>query len=417
VEPPQSKRQIVLGIGAGQCGTLLLAQVLDKQQDARVSHEQPPLLPWNRRPGAPGIRERLQRLLATHKTRLVGDVASFYLPYAEEAIAFDPHIRIVCLRRPRDEVVASFCRVLDQSARFPINHWAEQPAPGWYHDPIGTRVFPQDDTTDREEGLHRYWDEYYQRAEELARRFPDNVRLWDTDTLTSEHGVREVLSFVGIPAERQVVVTGKRLAQPEPSGGGELLECGNSLPLSFSEAVGIGKASQRTTGLGGEATLGERESGDRSPHSKGRVRRPTHPMDPRTCVVLVPFIGFIHQECEDALKELERRGYPVRRVGGYAAIDQGRNQMATDALLDGFEETLWIDSDVGFHPDSVSFCPFPSLPRCHGKNPPGPGRTALPPSVGGGYGLRRSGGPVDAASVAAAAGETMISALSAQRKK
>ena len=63
--------------------------------------------------------------------------------------------------------------------------------------------------------------------------------------------------------------------------------------------------------------------------------------------MLVPFSTFIHQECEDALKELERRGYPVRRVGGYAAIDQGRNQMATDALLDGFEETLWIDSDVG----------------------------------------------------------------------
>lgn len=31
----------------------------------------------------------------------------------EEAIQFDPHIRIVCLRRPREEVVASFCRVLD----------------------------------------------------------------------------------------------------------------------------------------------------------------------------------------------------------------------------------------------------------------------------------------------------------------
>ncbi len=27
--------------------------------------------------------------------------------------------------------------------------------------------------------------------------------------------------------------------------------------------------------------------------------------------------------------------------------------MATDALLDGYEETLWIDSDVDFHPDSV----------------------------------------------------------------
>ena len=27
--------------------------------------------------------------------------------------------------------------------------------------------------------------------------------------------------------------------------------------------------------------------------------------------------------------------------------------MATDALSDGYEETMWIDSDVDFHPDSV----------------------------------------------------------------
>jgi hypothetical protein len=76
-------------------------------------------------------------------------------------------------------------------------------------------------------------------------------------------------------------------------------------------------------------------------------------MDPRRCAVLVPFGTSIVPQCERALVELERRGYEVRRVGGYAAIDQGRNQMATDALLDGYEETFWIDADVEFHPDAV----------------------------------------------------------------
>jgi hypothetical protein len=71
------------------------------------------------------------------------------------------------------------------------------------------------------------------------------------------------------------------------------------------------------------------------------------------CVVLVPVGGHIEPACEAGLQELERRGYCVRRVPGYSAIDQGRNQMATDALRDGFEETMWIDSDVGFHPDAV----------------------------------------------------------------
>ena len=321
MEGPQSNRQIVLGMGAGQCGTVLLAQILDKQPDARVTHEQPALLPWNRRPGVPGIRERLQRLLATSKAGLVGDVASFYLPYADEAIEFDRQVRIVCLRRPRDEVVASFCTFLDQAAPFPINHWAQQPGPGWYHDPIWTRTFPQYDTPDREEGLRRYWDEYYDRAEELARRFSDNLRLWDTETLTSDEGVREVLSFVGIPRDQQVVVTGQRTAPP----------------VSGPRAANVGLAAGPVA----------------DPRSAPAGHRYAHPLDPRKCVILVPFIGFIHQECEDALKELERRGYAVRRVGGYAAIDQGRNQLATDALLDGFEETLWIDSDIGFHPDSV----------------------------------------------------------------
>jgi PAS domain-containing protein len=35
------------------------------------------------------------------------------------------------------------------------------------------------------------------------------------------------------------------------------------------------------------------------------------------------------------IRELERRGYTVWRVGGFAAIDQGRSQMATDALRAG----------------------------------------------------------------------------------
>ena len=73
--------------------------------------------------------------------------------------------------------------------------------------------------------------------------------------------------------------------------------------------------------------------------------------------------------CERVLEELERRGYDVRRVGGYAAIDQGRNQMATDALLDGYEETMWIDSDVDFHPDSVDRLRSHGLPIVCGIYP------------------------------------------------
>ena len=76
-------------------------------------------------------------------------------------------------------------------------------------------------------------------------------------------------------------------------------------------------------------------------------------MNSNRCVILVPFATYIAPGCERGLIELQRRGYEVWRIGGYAAIDQGRNQMATDALAAGFQETFWIDSDIEFHPDAI----------------------------------------------------------------
>ena len=167
-----------------------------------------------------------------------------------------------------------------------------------------SHTFPHYDETTREAGLRRYCQEYAQRARELARQFPDRFRIVDTHSLKAEAGVRELLTFLGYLHQEQVIV----LAKPPTM---ELI--GDSGP---------------------------------PPH-------PFDPQDPRRCVVLVPYLGYIHQECDQSLKELERRGYQVRRESGHSAIDQGRNQMATDALVDGFEETMWIDSDVGFNPEDI----------------------------------------------------------------
>lgn len=92
-------------------------------------------------------------------------------------------------------------------------------------------------------------------------------------------------------------------------------------------------------------------------------------MPPSKCAVLVPVASNIEPECERSLTELERRGYAVRRVAGYAAIDQGRSQMATDALAEGFEELMWIDSDIGFDPDDIERLRAHDLPLVCGIYP------------------------------------------------
>lgn len=300
-------QRIILGMGSGRCGTNSLATLLNQQPGCRITHEEWPILPWEPEEAELLIRERFQRIRRMRSSPVIGDVASFYLPYVEEAIRLEPEIRIVCLKRPREQVVRSFGTWLDKVHPLPTNHWAKNPAPGWYHEPVYTRMFPQYDTDDRAEGIGRYWDEYYTRADELLAKFPENVRQFEMErALNTAEGQRELLHFVGIPPQEQVL------------------------------SLDVSKNSTETAPV------------RRRPFVDGG-----HPNDPRRCVVLVPYGTHIVPRCESALKELERRGYAVRRVQGYAAIDQGRNQMATDALVAGFEETLWIDSDMGFKPEAV----------------------------------------------------------------
>jgi hypothetical protein len=315
--------RIILVAGTGRCGLVSLVSLLSQQVGTRVTLEDPPLLPWRDPSGGNSIVARLARLRRGHDNPVLAEAAAFYLPYLEDAILTDPGIRILALRRPRHEVVPSFERFLDEHNPFPTNHWAMEPAVGWMYDPLWTQTFPQYDTSDRAAGIGRYWDEYNRRLDELATQYPDNLRIFEmNETLNTESGQRSLLNFAGYSSEQQVINVGVRAHRIKPN----------------------------------------------PPRPRAR---PTskHPLDPGRCVILVPFTGFIHPPCENGLRELERRGYQVRRVGGYAAIDQGRNQLATDALLDGFEETMWIDSDVEFHPDSVDQLRAHGLPITCGIYP------------------------------------------------
>lgn len=88
--------------------------------------------------------------------------------------------------------------------------------------------------------------------------------------------------------------------------------------------------------------------------------------DPARCVILVPAYKEIERECERSLYELEDRGYPVRRATGFSAVDNARNEMASAALRDGFDELMWIDADQGFSPDDIDRLRAHDLPICSG---------------------------------------------------
>ena len=91
--------------------------------------------------------------------------------------------------------------------------------------------------------------------------------------------------------------------------------------------------------------------------------------DPSRCVVLTPAARYIEPHCDLSLRQLESAGYTVRRWFGGSLVDVLRNRLATQALADGFEELMWIDSDIAFDPSSVDRLRAHALPLVCGMYP------------------------------------------------
>src|SRR5271166_3214675 len=92
-------------------------------------------------------------------------------------------------------------------------------------------------------------------------------------------------------------------------------------------------------------------------------------MDNSRCVILVPAGRYIEPHCEFSLRQLEAQGHAVRRLYGFAQIDVARNRLASEAIADGFEELMWIDSDIAFEPQSVQRLRSHGLPIVCGLYP------------------------------------------------
>ena len=66
---------------------------------------------------------------------------------------------------------------------------------------------------------------------------------------------------------------------------------------------------------------------------------------------------------------LEAQSYSVRRLYGFAQVDVARNRLASESIADGFEELMWIDSDIAFEPQSVQRLRSHGLPIVCGFYP------------------------------------------------
>lgn len=301
-------KSFILGVGPGQCGFQAVVDLLNRQRDCRVLCHGLPLLPWQV-DETMRFPDRMDFIHTKCQAAICGDFGSSYLPYLEQILAESPQVKVLYHKRPDKEVIAKFQTFLRERYPTPTNYWTE-PDDAWTDDPYWGRCYPKYTEGNLEKCIARYVAEYDRRMQVIAARYPGRVFVLDPAQILSTYsGLKELFDFLGIPEVNRQYDTGRWDAgSVDPV-----------LPFSFRRAPNCSAA----------------------------------PLDPRRCVILTPYHSQIHPRCDRSLDELQMMGYEVRKIQGCTSIDFIRSQMATDALIDGFAETMWIDADVGFEPEDV----------------------------------------------------------------
>ncbi len=239
--------RIVIGLGSGRSGTASLAALIDRQKGGLCFHEMNPscaVFSGNPQSHVNAVREfrailgggdraRLsidysrpasvttyRKLQQMSEVKLLGDIAYYYLNYVGDILEVEPDCRFVCLKRDREQTVASWMkkstirrwkslwladRLKALITRTPFhteyNHWQEHDGSVWKQDPVWDSCFPKFEAATKEEAIRRYWDYYYTEAAKQEQRYPESFRIFDITDLSSDDGQRRILTFAGLSAE------------------------------------------------------------------------------------------------------------------------------------------------------------------------------------------------------------------------
>ena len=203
------KRKFVFGLGTGCCGTASLAHLLNDQPNSFVGHELAPILPWSTSESARqnfSIKKWEQLNHESHLYDLVGDVGSYYLPYVrflmenlETPLGNDVDFKFIILRRDKKEVISAFLEKLKRQKNNPLQNIPSVLKNEW------DNSFPKYDGVSLEVAIECYYEDYYAESRFLINRWPENIRIYETEDLNDISKVVEILEFVGVEHPRITV--------------------------------------------------------------------------------------------------------------------------------------------------------------------------------------------------------------------
>jgi len=151
---------------------------------------------------------RILTNILTRPGEFVGDVSYYHLSNIRNILNLNDRniknnvrFKVVCLKRNKELVVRSFLKATE-SKRGTFNHWTARNHPDWLSgkyieygqwDPMYPKY-----QLPKEEGIRKYYDDYYDMAYKLEKLFPDNFKIFASpDVLNLEGYQTAMLYFLG----------------------------------------------------------------------------------------------------------------------------------------------------------------------------------------------------------------------------
>lgn len=198
---PQRQRpgRVVLGIGAGRCGSTTLAGILHTIEGAVSTHECPPFLHWEPMPAE--LQFHLRRFeLFSRSVPLIADCAHWWINSLDHVFDVFPGSKAIGVVRDEDACVRSWMKVSPAD----VNHFVPAHNRIWVPDRWDP-LYPHYDLPGearrspalaKEILVRRYIAEYNQRLKMLQARLPDRVLLLATEDLDLPSTREKISEFV-----------------------------------------------------------------------------------------------------------------------------------------------------------------------------------------------------------------------------
>lgn len=175
-------------IGSGACGFLRMNYLLSRFMSVKYKGGGPKYqnsfetwndtgLIWDSE--SLSKEERLRRV-SLHDTTT--NITHSYLKYVPEFVELHPDIMFLCLRGRREHSIKSLA--ISWGYRNPC--YAKDRTLGLGHNRYAVDQFPNlSDSKDEFDATERYWDEYYQIANDLQEKYPNNFLIIDSSEFFS----------------------------------------------------------------------------------------------------------------------------------------------------------------------------------------------------------------------------------------